>query len=61
MKNDIDSADRPAEKNEGVPPAVMREALHMLRFHVAEDRLINVDQEGLLRDLYLVMTATKSS
>ena len=31
MKNDIDSADRLAEKNEGVPPAVMRDAQGRLR------------------------------
>ncbi len=54
--------DRPANRTEEIEidPAILSRALGLLRFHVAEDRLINVDQEALVRDLYFAMTSDRA-
>lgn len=55
--------DRPAENKREIemPRPMMERALALLAFHVAEDRLINVDQEALVLDLYRAMVSDNLS
>jgi hypothetical protein len=53
--------DRPAEdkREMEMPRPLMERALAMLAFHIAEDRLTNVDQEALVLDLYRAMVSER--